>query len=188
MKIILGLTGASGSILFKRTVEILAEKNYQIAVIATKNGIDVFTYELGIDYQNFITGFHNVEIFEIDNMFAQIASGSSGYPKMLIVPCSMGTVGNIANGTSNNLLIRAADVILKEKKQLVLAVRETPLNNIHLKNMQIINDCGGFVVPQVPSFYNKRTNIEQLIDDIVYRNLSYIGVELPNDIKWKNNA
>ncbi len=184
MKIVVGLTGASGSILFKRTIEILSAQDHQILVIATDPGRQVFKYELGTSFESFISEFDNVRVEKIDNMFSSAASGSSDYQKMIIVPCSMGTVGNIANGTSSNLLIRAADVFLKEKKPLVLGLRETPLNGIHLKNLETLNNNNAFLVFQVPSFYNKRDNIDDLVDDIVLRNLKYLGIELPKDIQW----
>lgn len=184
MKLVVGLTGASGSILFKRSIEILSAQNHQILVIATDPGRQVFKFELGLKLEEFLEQFENVKLEKIDNMFSKAASGSSDYDKMIIVPCSMGTLGNIANGTSSNLLIRAADVFLKEKKSLVLALRETPLNGIHLRNMEILNRDNAYLVFQVPSFYNKRETIEDLVDDIVYRNLKYLGVNLPKDIQW----
>lgn len=184
MKIVVGLTGASGSILFKRTIEILSQQGHQLLVIATNPGRQVFEYELELSFETFINQFENVKVENIDNMFSSAASGSSDYQKMIIVPCSMGTVGNIANGTSSNLLIRAADVFLKEKKPLVLALRETPLNGIHLKNLELLNNNNAFLLFQVPSFYNKRETITDLVDDIVLRNLKYLGIELPKDIQW----
>ncbi len=184
MKIVVGLTGASGSVIFKRTIEILSELNHQILVIPTDTGRQVFKYELGQTFEDFITNFENVQVEKIDNMFSSAASGSSDYDKMIIVPCSMGTVGNIANGTSNNLLIRAADVFLKERKTLVLGLRESPLNDIHLRNLSLLNNSNTFLVFQVPSFYNKRENLEQVIDDLVLRNLKYLDIDLPKEMKW----
>lgn len=184
MKVVVGLTGASGSILFKRTIEILTKLDHQVSVIATDTGRQVFKYELEINFEDFISNFDNVKVEKIDNMFSSAASGSSDYDKMIIVPCSMGTVGNIANGTSNNLLIRAADVFLKEKKDLVLCLRESPLNDIHLRNLSILNNQSTFLVFQVPSFYNKRESLEQVVDDMVFRNLKYLNIELPDEIKW----
>ncbi len=184
MKVVVGLTGASGSILFKRTIDILSSLDYEISVIATENGKKVFAYELDVAFDQFISNFKNVRVTDIDNMFAHEASGSSSFDQMIIVPCSMGTAGNIAHGTSNNLLIRCADVFLKERKNLVLALRETPLSTIHLNNMQILNQSGAILVPQIPSFYNKREELSDLIDDMVYRNLKYLGVELPKEIQW----
>lgn len=184
MKVVVGLTGASGSILFKRTIEILSEQNHEILVIATEPGRQVFKYELGQPFESFIEQFENIKVEKIDNMFSTVASGSSNFEKMIIVPCSMGTVGNIANGTSSNLLIRAADVFLKEKKTLVLGLRESPLNGIHIRNLEVLNNSGAYLVFQVPSFYNKRDRIEDLVDDIVMRNLKYLGVSLPTEIQW----
>lgn len=184
MKIVVGLTGASGSILFKRTIELLTSQGHEVLVIATEPGKQVFKFELEITLESFISGFDNVKLEKIDNMFSPAASGSSDFDKMIIVPCSMGTIGNIANGTSNNVLVRAADVFLKEKKDLVLAIRETPLNDVHLRNMTTLNNSNTYLVFQVPSFYNKRETIEQLVDDIVMRNLKYLGIKLPKEIQW----
>lgn len=184
MKIIVGLTGASGSVIFKRTVELLSEMNHHLLIIATDTGRQVFEFELDSDFDQFIGKFPNVVVEDIDNMFSSAASGSSDFEKMIIVPCSMGTLGNIAAGTSNNLLIRAADVFLKEKKTLVLGLRESPLNDIHLRNMTDLNNQSTYLVFQVPSFYNKPETLEETIDGIVRRNLKYLGVQLPDDMKW----
>lgn len=186
MKIIVGLTGASGSILFKRTIEILSSLNHMLLVIATDHGKQVFEYELDEQFEKFMANYPQIKVENIDDMFSPVASGSCDYDQMIIVPCSMGTVGNIANGTSNNLLIRAADVCLKEKRKLVLGLRESPLSNIHLKNLETLNNSGAYLVFQVPSFYNKRNTIEQLVDDIVLRNIKYLGIELPCEIQWKS--
>ncbi len=186
MNVVVGLTGASGSILFKRTIEILSkQEDIRIHVIATDTGIDVFKYELDLDFNDFINKFDNVVVEDINNMFSTCASGSSNMDKMIIIPCSMGTMGKIASGTSDNLLIRCADCMLKEKKTLVLGLRETPLNNVHLSNMTLLNTMNTYLLFQVPSFYNKRNNIDDLVDDMVKRNLKYLDIKLDDELIWK---
>lgn len=184
MNLIIGLTGASGSILFKRSIEMLSLTEHTVYVIATDIGRQVFKYEVGIDLTTFLSDFNNVIIEDINNMFSTCASGSSNIDAMLIIPCSMGTCGKIANGTSDSLLIRSADVILKEKKVLVLNLRESPLNNIHINNMATLNQAGAILNFQVPSFYNLPKSIDQLIDDMVHRNLKYIGIKFPDELQW----
>ena len=136
-KVIIGLTGASGSIYFKKTIEILSSRDYFIHVIASDNGKKVFEYELEENFEEFITKFDNVKLEQNQNMFSQTASGSFPIDGMMIIPCSMGTVGKIANGSSDSLLIRAADVCIKEQKKLVIAFREAPLSLVHLNNLTL---------------------------------------------------
>ncbi len=186
-KIIVGLTGASGSLLFKRTIEILASEDVLLYIVVTPNGKSVFEFEVGINLDDFLKKFDNLIIQDIDNMFSSIASGSSLIDGMIIIPCSMGTIGNIANCTSNNLLVRAADVTIKEQRPLVLGIRETPLSKLHLDNLQKLAITNVFLNPLVISLYNKPDSIEKLIDNIVYRNLTYLGFNLNEKIQWNHD-
>lgn len=175
--IVIGITGASGSIYAKKLIDALSNlksKNEQkTSVIFTKSGKEVADYELGGD---FITSLQH-KVYDINDFYAPFASGSSAADAVVIIPCSMGTLGRIANGTSDNLICRAADVALKEKKKLILVTRETPLNLIHIKNMERVTLAGGVVMPANPSFYMKPKTIDDLVNSIVSRVLDLMDIE-----------
>lgn len=188
-KIIVGITGASGSIYGKRLVEVLLENQIFVVLIATGNGKKVFSYELDLDFDQWSAKLKNkYEYFreeEVDNLFAGAASGSYSVDHVIIVPCSMGTMGQIANGISSNLLNRAADVALKEGRGLILVPRETPLHQIHLENMLKIARCGGTILPAMPGFYHKPETKEDLIDFVIGKILDYVKIENNLFQKWK---
>src|SRR5690606_34069168 len=149
-KIVVAVTGASGSIYAKVLFEKLKQLDNQIekiGVVMSDNAKDVWKYELSneeyLDY--------DFEYFDKGDFFAPFASGSAGYDTMIVCPCSMGTLGRIAHGISDDLVTRAADVVLKERRKLILVARETPFNLIHLKNMQVITEAGGIICPANPS-------------------------------------
>lgn len=181
-KIIIAITGASGSIyakvLFDR-LETLKDQVDEVAIVMSDNAKAVWKLELGnTNYQNYSFTFYKKNDF-----FAPFASGSAGYDTMIICPCSMGTVGRIANGISNDLVSRAADVVLKERRKLILVARETPYNLVHLKNMQLITEMGGIVCPASPSFYSLPKNFEELAATVVDRVLQLSGLEV-NSYQW----
>jgi 4-hydroxy-3-polyprenylbenzoate decarboxylase len=161
--IILGITGASGAIYAKRFLQLAKKKNFAVELIVTKMGKEVLKHEACE------TILQHKKIHRIDDFFAPPATGSSEYLGMAILPCSMGTLGKIAAGTSNNLLIRAADVCLKENRPLVLVPREMPFNEIHLKNMLRLKKAGAMIIPACPHFYKHPRNIEELVDTVVER-------------------
>jgi len=181
-KIIVAITGASGSIyakvLFDRLVQ-LKKQLSDIGVVMSNNAKTVWELELGnSDYKNYPFVFYNANDF-----FAPFASGSAGYESLIICPCSMGTIGRIANGMSNDLVSRAADVILKERKKLILVARETPYNLIHLQNMKLITEAGGVICPASPSFYSLPRNFEELAATVVDRALQLAGLSL-DSYRW----
>jgi len=164
--IILGITGASGAIYAKRFLQLAKKQHFAVELIVTKMGEAVLKYEgCGAILQH-------KKIHKIDDFFAPPATGSSEYLGMAILPCSMGTLGKIASGTSNNLLIRAADVCLKENRPLALVPREMPFNEIHLENMLKLKRAGAMIVPACPHFYKHPKSIEELADTVVERVLS----------------
>ena len=156
--------------------KLLNEQVNKVAVIFSDNAKLVYNYELNTDYKQDI----NFKIYENNDFFAPFASGSSLYDTMIICPCTMGTLGRIANGISNDLITRASDVILKERRKLILVLRETPFNIIHINNMKIITEAGGIICPANPSFYMKPVNIEQLIYSVISRVLVLSGFEINN--------
>lgn len=181
-KIAVGITGASGSIYAKvlfDKLQVLKEQIEEVGVVMTKNAKDVWQYELGNkDYENYPFRF-----FENDDYFAPFASGSAKYTSLIVAPCSMGTLGRIANGTSNNLITRAADVMLKERRKLILLARDTPYSLIHLTNMKTITEAGGIICPASPSFYSRPQTFEELASTVVDRAIDLAGLE-QNSYRW----
>ena len=181
-KIIIGVTGASGAIYAKTLFEKLATlKNTveKIDVVFSDNAKEIWKYELDTDPEQSIP----FNIYKKNDFFAPFASGSACYDIMIICPCSMGTLGRIANGISNDLITRAADVVLKERKKLILVPRETPFNLIHINNMKIITVAGGIICPAIPSFYNKPGSIKDLVDTVVDRVLQLTDIKT-DAFKW----
>ena len=177
-KIVIGVTGASGSIYARKLIERLEALNDQVeetAVIFSKNAGDVWKYELP-DAPFPPEG--KIKIYRPDDFFAPMASGSSGYQVMIICPCTMGTLGRIAAGISSDLMTRAADVMLKERRRLILVPRETPYNLIHLNNMKLLTEAGAIICPATPSFYSRPQNVEDLVLTVVDRILDLAGFDL----------
>lgn len=175
-KIIVSVSGASGAIYAKVLFNKLLQLKGQIAqvgVILSDNAKDVWKYELGTDdYKNYPFDFYAKNDF-----MAPFASGSAKYDTMIICPCSMGTLGRIAGGISNDLTTRAADVILKERRKLILVARETPYNLIHINNMKTVTEAGGIICPATPSFYSKPESFEQLAATVIDRVIDLCDLE-----------
>jgi len=184
-KIILAITGASGSIYAQQLLQklqSLKEPPKEIAVIFSDTAKEIWVYETGSEY------LPEPPAKEYDNInfHASFASGSSRYDTMIICPASMGIMGRIANGTSDDLIARAADVILKEKRKLIIVPREAPYNHIHIKNMETLSLAGAVICPASPSFYSKPRTIEELANTIVDRIISLADFE--NDsYQWMEN-
>ena len=200
---IVGITGASGSIYGVRLIEELLVTGNDVHIVITDSGKKVIEYETGYHAEAFarhleingntISGkkgnrnFSNkgkVIFYEIDNLFAAIASGSFKTDGMIVLPCSMSTLAEIANGISKNLLTRAADVCIKEKRKLVIVPRETPLSTIHLKNMLALSETGVTILPAMPGFYHKPQSMEDLINFVVGKVLDTLNIENQLFEKW----
>jgi len=160
--LLLGITGASGSIYAKRFLLLAKKKGFAVEAIITKTGEQVIKHERCESILK-----NCGKIHRIDDFFAPPATGSSKYSGMAVLPCSMGTLGRIAAGTSDNLLIRAADVCLKESRPLVLVPREMPFSEIHLRNMLRLKRAGATIIPASPYFYEHPKTIEELADTVV---------------------
>jgi 4-hydroxy-3-polyprenylbenzoate decarboxylase len=174
-KIIIAITGASGSIYAKVLLDKLVALQDQIdavGIVMSDNAKDVWKFELGD------TSYDNLpfKIYNKNDFFAPFASGSAKYDSMVICPCSMGTMARIATGISNDLTTRAADVILKERRKLILVTRDTPLSLIHIENMRTITLAGGIILPAAPSFYSKPQSFEDLASTVVDRIIDQIGL------------
>ncbi len=175
-KIIIGVTGASGAIyaenLIKR-LNILKDQIDECCVLLTDNAIDVWKFELNNeDYKNI-----PFKTYKLNDFYSPVASGTSGYDVMIVCPCSMSTLGKIASGIASDLLTRAADVMLKERKKLILVTREMPLNLIHINNMKSVTEAGGIICPASPSFYSFPENINELIETVTDKILALSDIE-----------
>ncbi|MGO4290956.1 UbiX family flavin prenyltransferase [Chitinophaga sp. RAB17] len=175
-RIVVAVTGASGSIYARQLLQKLQaahEQLDQVAVVMTENAKTVWETELrDEDYKQL--PFH---LYTQQDFHAPFASGSGRFNTMIICPCSMGTLGRIATGISNDLITRAADVVLKERRKLICVVRETPYNLIHIKNMEAVTMAGGIICPATPSFYSVPTNLEEMAATVVDRIIDLAGIE-----------
>lgn len=182
-KIVVAITGASGSIyadLLLNKLNQLQDQIAEVGVVMSDNAKDVWKFELNNeDYIQYPFKFYAKHDF-----MAPFASGSAKFDTMVIVPCSMGTLGRIAGGISDDLITRAADVILKERRKLVLVARDTPLNLIHIRNMATITEAGGIICPAIPSYYSRPQTIEELAMTVVNRVIDLIGLE-NKSYEWK---
>ncbi len=181
-KVVVAITGASGAVyakvLLDKLLQIKSQWN-ELSVIMSNNAKDVWQAELGnTNYANY-----DVQYFEKNNFYAPFASGSAKYNIMLVVPCSMGTLGRIANGISDDVITRAADVILKERRKLILMVRDTPYNLIHIRNMETITLAGGIICAATPSFYSMPTTVEEVAATVVDRVLDLAGFDITS-FRW----
>lgn len=181
MKIIVAVTAASGAIYARQLLEqlVASPQVENIALILSTNAEAVAETEgVTLPESGKITRYAN------DNLFASPASGSARWDAMVIVPSSVGTVGRVASGISQTLIERAADVMLKERRRLVVVVRETPLSLIHLRNMTTLTEAGAIVLPASPSFYSRPTDIEELCSTVTERIVSLLGIDAPH-FEWQ---
>jgi 4-hydroxy-3-polyprenylbenzoate decarboxylase len=185
-KIVIGITGASGAIYGKLMLQRLKGLHDQMdacGVVFSENAGAVWKYELGKEPDIITLADSLMEVYKPDNFFAPMASGSAGYDAMIICPCTMGTLGRIASGVASDLLTRAADVMLKERRKLIIVPREAPYNLIHLNNMKLLTEAGAIICPASPSFYSKPATIEDLAMTVVDRALNLAGFTL-DSYKW----
>ena len=175
-KIAIAITGASGSIYARTLLNQLAGLKSQLqelSIVMTDNAKLVWKTELGNeDFNSF-----DARYFSTKDFMAPFASGSAKYDGMIIIPCSMGTLGRIASGISNDLITRGADVMLKERKRLILVLRDTPYNLVHIRNMETVTLAGGIICPASPSFYNVPTTLEEAALTVTNRVIDLIGFE-----------
>ena len=186
-------TGASGGVFAREMLKIVNadQRVEKVNFIASDGALRVFAEELGLkgraDLVKRLVGAKAVKVHaqSNDDIGANIASGSYPTDAMIVLPCSMGTLARIANGMAINLIERAADVCLKEQRPLVLCVRETPLNKIHLRNLQLAADAGATIFPMIPTFYNQPIDSTQMARQFVMRVLAHVGLEQKEMFRWK---
>lgn len=179
MKIVVGVSGASGAIYAKRLLDVLKTTPHEVHLTASENALEIGREEVGVDYREY-----GYPFFSSRDFSAPFASGSAKYDQLIIIPCSMGMLGRIAHGYSDDLLARAADVFFKERRRVILVPRETPFSLIHIENMRLVTLAGAVVLPAIPSFYTKPKTIEEAVDTVIARVLDHMGVENALRERW----
>lgn len=189
-RMIVGITGASGSIYAIRLIEELLKQEIFVHIICTDTGREVIKYETSIDISDWVenlkVNYPHVKLENIHNLFSGVASGSFRFDAMIILPCSMGTLAEISTGLAKNLLCRAADVALKEHRRLIIVPRETPFNAIHLENMLKLSKLGVSILPAMPGFYHKPQTMDDLINFVVGKILDSLNIENTLFKKWED--
>ena len=188
MELVVAVTGASGAIYAKRFLEVAREPQCsRLHLVVSDVGRRVMAQELGLESPEELLSVASIPaaIYDNDDLLAPIASGSASCEAMVVVPCSVGTLGRIASGCSDSLITRAADVSLKERRPLILVLRETPLSQIHLRNMLAVAEAGAVVLPACPGFYHSPTGIGDLVDFIVQRMCDSLGWKVEICPRWR---
>jgi 4-hydroxy-3-polyprenylbenzoate decarboxylase len=182
VKIAVAIAGASGSVYAKVLLDklvLLKDQYEEVSIVMSNNAKEIWKTELGNeDYKNY-----PFRYFDKYDFSAPFASGSAKYNVMIVAPCSMGTLGRIAHGVSDDLVTRAADVVLKERRKLILMVRDTPYSLIHIKNMELVTLAGGIICPATPSFYSLPKTIEDVAATVVDRVLDLAGIDV-HSYRW----
>ena len=182
-RVVVGITGATGAVYAVRLLARLKETGLETHLVASPAGVLNVHHELGLDRKSLEALADHA--YSPSDVGAAIASGSFATEAMVVVPCSMKTLASVAHGLSDSLLTRAADVALKERRRLLLMVRETPFNLAHLRNMTAVTEMGGVIYPPLPSFYHRPDTVDDLVGDTVERVLALIGVEGATPKEWK---
>ena len=172
LKIVVGISGASGAIYAKTLLDFLKTSPHQVSITASENALQIGKEEVAVDYREY-----GYPFFAPRDFTAPFASGSAPYDVLAVVPCSMGMLGRIAHGYSDDLLARTADVFFKERRKVIVVPRETPFSLIHIENMRLVTLAGATVIPAIPSFYSKPKTIQEAVDTVVARILDHMGIE-----------
>lgn len=192
--IVVVITGASGARFGLRTISALLTAGQSVTLLISPAGIKVLNFEVGLDLtgngdsissklQTYFDS-EKIDYYAYDDLFAPVASGSSAADAVVVVPCSMGTVGRIAAGLSNNLIERVADVALKERRQLILVPRETPFSTIHLENLLRLSQAGAQILPAMPAYYQQPETLADLDDFLVGKILDSLGIQHQLFTRW----
>jgi len=187
--IALGITGASGAPYWRRLLEVLLGEGREVHLTHSSNADSVCREELGASLEDVFAGASEgapgtLRVFAPTDFYAPMASGTARYGGMAVAPCSMGTLGRIANGMSRDLMTRAADVMLKERRRIVLLCRETPVSTIHLENMLRFTQAGGIIMPASPGFYYRPQSVQDLVDFMVQRLCDHLDVPVRLIREW----
>ena len=176
------MTGASGSIYMQRLLRRLDARQHEIHLVLSSHARQVAASELPAQKLQVPEG---VNVHDEHSMYVPFTSGSTHFDAMVIVPCSMGTLARVAAGTSDNNILRAADVFLKERRKLILVPRETPWNLIQARNVVAVIEAGALVMPAVPSFYHRPNSVEEVVDSVVFRLLDHLGLPASEAPRWQ---
>lgn len=183
MKLVIAASGASGAIYLQRVLHYISPVEHEVHLVLSGYAKQVIHEELGeLDVPQGVIQHGD------QSMHVPFVSGSARFDAMVIVPCSMGTIGRIASGTSESTLLRAADVFLKEKRKLIVVPRETPWNLIHARNVAALIEAGATVLPASPSFYSRPQTVEEVADTVVFRILDHLDIPHPATYRWKGDA
>ncbi len=192
-RILIGITGASGAVYAQRLLQVLTEQLQRVYLIVTDSGRQVVDHELSNSADEFSLRkilsdkkHPRLRIFANDDFFAPVASGSNAPDAAVIIPCSMGTLSRVSHGFSTTLLERVCDVVLKQKKRLIIVPRETPLNHLHLNNMLRLAEAGAWLVPASPAFYHKPRTMADLVDFVVSRVLDCLDFPHAISSRWNS--
>jgi len=181
MRILVAITGASGAQYAQRLLDNIDPSQHEVHVVMSQYAQAVIAEEL----PNGLRLPPGVKTHGLKSMNAPFASGSNAVDAMVVIPCSMGTLGRIAHGLSEDVLLRAADVVLKERKKLILVPRETPLSLVHVKNFELLLQAGAVLIPANPSFYTRPQTVEQVVDTVVARVLDHVGLPQQLVKRWQ---
>ncbi|MGB9712773.1 MAG: UbiX family flavin prenyltransferase [Dissulfurimicrobium sp.] len=185
--VLLAITGASGAIYSLKFMGIMKDLGQEVHLVISKAGMEVTRLELGDEGCRMLKKTADV-VYGVDDLTARPASGSARWQAMVILPCTMGTLAAIAHGISGNLIHRAADCFLKERRPLVLVPRETPFNRIHLRNMLLAEEAGAVIYPAMPSFYHKPRNIDEMALFFAGRIAEFLGFNIENLKRWEGRC
>ncbi len=180
-RFVVGITGATGAVYADRLIYHLKKLGHEVHLVRTETGKQVCAYEKATQYLNLVDKEYGNQDF-----FAPISSGSYLHQGMVVIPCSMGTLGKIAHGISDSLLTRAADVCLKERRPLLIVPRECPMSVLHLQNQKILAEAGAIILPASPAFYHHPKTIEDLLDSVLARVLDHLGVNHEVGQRWRS--
>jgi 4-hydroxy-3-polyprenylbenzoate decarboxylase len=190
--VVIAVTGATGAVYARRLLELVLPQVPVVHLTMSRRGLQVLNYELGINLS--LKAFdpepllgrrpHNLRFWHPADLNAPFASGSAVCDAMVIVPCSMSKCGVIATGYSEDLIARAADVALKERRQLILVPRESPLHLLHLRHLTALAEAGATIMPAMPGFYQLPKTMDDLVDSVVYRIVDHLGLDVPDSAKW----
>jgi flavin prenyltransferase len=183
MKLVIAATGASGSIYLQRLIEQIDTAAHEIHLVLSGHAKQVAKQELGA-----LKIPKSVAQHGESDLNVPFVSGSARFDAMVIIPCSMATLGRIASGSSDTALLRAADVFLKERRKLIVVPRETPWNLIHARNIVTLLEAGAIVLPAIPSFYSRPTSLVDVVDTVVWRILDQIGLPSPRAYRWADQT
>ncbi len=185
-RIVIAVTGASGALYARAALTLATSFFSEVHCIVSEAGKGVVGWELQQTWREALGVAPNITFWQPDDLFAPLASGSWRHDGMLVIPCTIGTAGRVAHCTADSLITRAADVCLKERRPLVLCLRETPLHTLHLRMLTSLSEAGAIIMPASPAYYTHPADLQALAEQVAARALEPLGVPLPESLRWNN--